>query len=130
MKTYKYYVNSNGRRIKLLVLRPDRHARAFDLTAGVLWIHGGGFATGMAEMVYITRARALVEKFGVTVAAPAYTLSWREPYPAAVEDCYSALLWFKANAWMLGFNADKIIVGGESAGGGLCAALCILARER
>lgn len=130
MKTEKYYVNSNGRRIKLFVLRPTKHARASDMTAGVFWIHGGGFATGMAEMVYITRVRALVEKFGVTVCAPAYTLSWQAPYPAAIEDCYAALLWFKANAWMLGFNPERIIVGGESAGGGLCAALCMLARDR
>ena len=69
MKTYKYYVNNNGRRVKLLVLRPTKHAHAHGLTAGVFWIHGGGFATGMAEMVYITRVRALVEKFGVTVCA-------------------------------------------------------------
>ena len=130
MKTEKYYVNSNGRRIKLLVLRPTKHARASDMTAGVFWIHGGGFATGMAEMVYITRDRALVEKFGVTVCAPAYTLSWQAPYPAAIEDCYAALLWFKANAWMLGYDPERIIVGGESAGGGLCAALCMLARDR
>lgn len=130
MKTEKYYVNNNGRRIKLLVLRPTKHARASDMTAGVFWIHGGGFATGMAEMIYITRARALVEKFGVTVCAPAYTLSWQAPYPAAIEDCYAALLWFKANAWMLGYDPERIIVGGESAGGGLCAALCMLARDR
>ena len=130
MKTYKYYVNSNGRRIKLLVLRPTKHARASALTAGVLWIHGGGFATGMSEMVYITRAKALVEKFGVTVCAPAYTLSWKRPYPAAIEDCYSALLWFKEHSWELGFNPELLIAGGESAGGGLCAALCMLARDR
>ncbi len=130
MKKYTYYVNSNGRRIKILVLRPTKHARASALTAGVLWVHGGGFAVGMPEMVYITRARALVEKFGVTVASPAYTLSWKRPYPAAIEDCYSSLLWFKAHAWELGFNPERIIVGGESAGGGLCAALCMLARDR
>ena len=116
--------------MRVLILRPTKHARASDLTAGVLWFHGGGYALGMPGMVYITRACSLVERFGVTVAVPAYTLSWRRPYPAALEDCYAALRWFKANAWALGFNAEKLIVGGASAGGGLCAAVCMLARDR
>ena len=130
MKTERYHIESRGRRISLLVLRPEENARAPETTAGLLWIHGGGFATGMAEMAYFSRASALVEKFGVTVCAPSYTLSWREPYPAAIEDCYNSLLWFRGHAYETGFNPGLLMAGGESAGGGLCAALCMLARDR
>ena len=52
------------------------------------------------------------------------------PYPAALEDCYSALLWLKDNADILGVNDSRLMVGGESAGGGLTAALCMYARDR
>ena len=130
MKTEKYYVNSSGRRLRLLLLRPSKKALPPVRTAGLLWIHGGGYVTGMAGMVYMSRARALVEKYGVVVASPAYTLAGRAPYPAAIEDCYSALLWFASHARELGFNRELLMAGGESAGGGLCAALCMLARDR
>lgn len=52
------------------------------------------------------------------------------PYPAAIEDCYDALLYLKKHTGDLGINKDQIMAGGESAGGGLCAALCMMARER
>ena len=51
-------------------------------------------------------------------------------YPSALEDCYAALLYLKEHAAELGCTDDQIMVGGESAGGGLTAALCMLARAR
>ena len=45
------------------------------MRTGVLWIHGGGYATGMPEMVYFTRAKDLVEKSGAVVISPDYRLS-------------------------------------------------------
>ena len=66
-----------------LVLSPTRpHADA----PGVLWIHGGGYATGMKEMVFMSRAVDLVERYGAVVVSPAYRLSWQAPYPAALHD--------------------------------------------
>ena len=98
--------------------------------ACVLWIHGGGYITGMKEMIHMSRAVDLVKKYGVTVVSVGYRLAFLAPYPAAIRDCYAALLYIKQNADKLHINPHQIMVGGESAGGGLCAALCMLARDK
>lgn len=97
---------------------------------GILWIHGGGYMTGMKEMVHMSRAVDLVKKYGATVISPGYRLSFIKPFPAAIEDCYDALVYLKEHANELGINRNQIMVGGESAGGGLCAALCMMARDK
>ena len=58
---------------------------------GVLWIHGGGYITGMPEMVYMSRAKNLVKKYGAVVVCPDYRLAGAAPYPAALLDCHNAL---------------------------------------
>lgn len=132
----KYYtvekrkIPSTGRDIKILILRPKKNKKPKEQTPGILWIHGGGYATGMAEMVYFTRALNLVKKYGAVVVALSYRLSIEAPYPAALEDCYAALKYLKAHAEKLGANRNQIMVGGESAGGGLTAALCMYARDK
>lgn len=114
-------------RVPVLVVTPVGGAHK---APGILWIHGGGYATGMKEMVYFSRAKELVKKYGAVVVSPGYRLSWQKPYPAALLDCYEALKYLKAHAEELGVDTDKIMVGGESAGGGLAAALCMYARDR
>ncbi len=81
-------------------------------------------------MVHSSRAVDLVKKYGATVIAPGYRLAFIAPYPAAAEDCYDALLYLKNHSDDLKINRNQIMVGGESAGGGLCAALCMMARDR
>lgn len=108
-------------RVPSLILRPANRA---PINVGLLWIHGGGYILGMKEMVYMGRAADLVKKYGVTVISPGYRLAWQKPYPAAVNDCYEVL----EHMSTMGFNA--IMVGGESAGGGLCAAVCMMARDK
>ena len=114
-------------KIPVLVLRPkDRKEK----TPALLWIHGGGYFLGMKEMVYMGRAADLVNRFGITVISPGYRLAFQAPYPAALQDCYRTLIYMKKHARNLGIDEDRIMVGGESAGGGLTAALCMLARDR
>lgn len=127
--TEKKYINSNGNKIKLLILKPAVPKQG-QKKPGVLWIHGGGYITGMAEMVYMSRSIHLVKKYGVTVVSPAYRLSRQAPYPAALIDCYHALLYMKKHAEELGIRKNQIMVGGESAGGGLAAALCMYAKDK
>ena len=111
--------------VPTLILRPvDREPAKI----GLMWIHGGGFITGMKEMVYMSRAADLVKKYGLTVFSPGYRLAWRKPYPAAVEDCFAVLKYMDEHRIQLGVK--WIMVGGESAGGGLCAAVCMMARDR
>ena len=116
-----------GRRsIPALVLSPKEKTVN---VPGVLWIHGGGYIAGMKEMVHMSRAVDLVKKYGAVVISPGYRLAFQAPYPAALDDCYGALLYMKAHAAALGIRDDQLMVGGESAGGGLCAAVCIRARD-
>lgn len=116
--------------LKILILRPTVAAKPRKQTPGILWIHGGGYAVGMASMVFLSRALDLVRKHGAVVVTPEYRLAGKAPYPAALEDCYAALMYLKNNAQSLGCNEDQLMVGGESAGGGLTAALCMYARDR
>lgn len=125
----KAVIQSGGQPLRLLILQPAGHAQPREKTPGILWIHGGGYATGMAGMVYMSRALNLVKRYGAVVVAPEYRLSGRAPYPAALEDCYAALKYLKEHADELGVNDAKLMVGGESAGGGLTAALCMYARD-
>jgi len=80
-------------------------------------------------MIYISRAVGLVKKYGAVVVTPEYRLAGKAPYPAALEDCYAALKFLKAHAEEFGCNPAQIMIGGESAGGGLTAALCMYARD-
>ena len=95
---------------------------------GVLWLHGGGYALGFPEQVK-TRAKRLIEASNCVVIAPDYRLSVEAPYPAALEDGYTALLWMRDHAEELGIRDDQLIVGGDSAGSGLTAALSLYARD-
>ncbi|NHO55270.1 alpha/beta hydrolase fold domain-containing protein, partial [Acetobacter estunensis] len=59
-----------------------------------------------------------------------YRLAPEVKYPGAIEDCYAVLKWVHENAQKLGIRRDKVVVAGESAGGGLSAALSLMARDR
>ena len=120
-------ITANGRRIPLLILRPINEPSN---APGVMWIHGGGYMTGMKEMAYIGRAADRVRNHGAVVIAPGYHLSLFHPYPTALYDCYATLLYIKDHAKELGINPDQIMVGGESAGGGLTAAISMFARDK
>ena len=122
----KIVIPSGRRRIPALVLSPKK---APPRATGVLWLHGGGYIIGMKEMVHMSRAVDLVKRFGAVVLSPGYRLAPLAPYPAALDDCYAALLYLKEHAGALGVRDDQLMVGGESAGGGLCAAVCIRARD-
>ena len=126
----KKMIPSAGKDIKILILRPTTNAKPREHTPGILWIHGGGYATGMAGMIYMSRAIDLVKKYGAVVVTPEYRLAGKAPYPAGLADCYAALKYLKDHAEELGVNSSQIMVGGESAGGGLTAALCMYAKDK
>jgi acetyl esterase/lipase len=96
---------------------------------GVLWLHGGGYGIGVPEQG-IGIAKAFNNKKPCVMIAPDYRLSVDAPYPAALHDCYAALLWIKNNAESLGINDNQLFIGGHSAGGGLTAALALYARDK
>jgi acetyl esterase/lipase len=89
--------------------------------AGLLWIHGGGLIIGRAADDRV--CGALVRDLGLTVVSVEYRLAPRHPYPAAIDDCFEAWQWLQQSARELGIDPARIAVGGQSAGGGLAAAL-------
>ena len=96
---------------------------------GVMWIHGGGYYEGFPEVALVSRGGDIARKFDAVVIAPRYRLSGEAPYPAAIEDCHEALRYIVSHADEFGIDLGMLMLGGESAGGGLVAALCQLVRD-
>jgi acetyl esterase/lipase len=92
----------------------------------LLWMHGGGYVIGNAQMDDRKCAR-FSKRLGITVASVEYRLAPEHPYPAPLQDCYSALTWL---AGLPAVDPGRVAIGGASAGGGLAAALAGLARDR
>lgn len=114
--------------VRVLIYLPRPAAPAQPVPA-LLWIHGGGYVLGSADLDDIP-VKGMVAALGCAVVSVDYRLAPETPFPGPVEDCYAALHWLYANAADLGVDAARIAVGGISAGGGLSAALALLARDR
>ncbi|MDX2401214.1 alpha/beta hydrolase [Microbacterium algeriense] len=97
--------------------------------AGFVNIHGGGMIVGHRSWE-TARVVDIVAEHGVVAVNVEYRLAPEDPYPAGVEDCYAAFEWTRAHATELGIDPARIVVGGGSAGGGLTAAVALLARDR
>jgi acetyl esterase/lipase len=95
----------------------------------VFWIHGGGYIIGNRFMDD-SRSATWVRELDCVVTSVEYRLAPEHPFPVPLEDCYAGLTWVHDHADELGIDTDRLGIGGLSAGGGLAAALAILARER
>jgi acetyl esterase/lipase len=107
-------------------VRLFRPAGATGPGPALLWIHGGGYVIGSAAQDDVL-CRRFARELGATVASVDYRLAPEHPYPTPLEDCYSALTWL---ARLPAVDPDRVAIGGASAGGGLAAALALLARDR
>jgi acetyl esterase/lipase len=92
-------------------------------------MHGGGYILGSRELDNDVFGRWCPE-LGVVGVSVEYRLAPETPYPGPLEDCYRGLVWTHEHAEDLGIDPDRIGVAGLSAGGGLAAALTLLARDR
>jgi acetyl esterase/lipase len=107
-------------------VRLFRPADAHGPGPALLWMHGGGYVIGRA--VQDDRlCRRFARVLGATVASVEYRLAPEYPYPTPVEDCHSALKWLAA---LPAVDPARVAIGGASAGGGLAAALALLAHDR
>jgi len=115
-----------GPEVLVRMYRPDG---AHDPTPVLCFMHGGGMVLGAvagADPI----CRSIVSDVGCVVASVEYRLAPEHPHPAPIEDCYAGLTWLATHAADLGIDPARIAVGGRSAGGGLAAALALLARDR
>ena len=98
-------------------------------TGCIFHIHGGGYVGGSVKEVEFLH-RPLSAELGCAILTVDYRLAPETRYPGALEDCYRALAWLFGEAEALGIDAARIGVMGESAGGGLAAALALYARDK
>jgi len=103
--------------LRLRVYVPERPSGA-----GLVWIHGGGLVLGAAAMDD-TLCGETARDLGVTIVSVDYRVAPRHPFPAAIDDAHAGWRWLQDNAAALGVDLDRIAIGGQSAGGGLAAAL-------
>ncbi len=95
----------------------------------VLWTHGGGYVLG-DPVAYHDVCSRLADELGVLVVSVEYRLAPEHPFPAGLDDAYTALLWLHESADELGVDRHAVAVAGDSAGGGLAAALAQVAHDR
>lgn len=125
-------VTRRSRGVEVAQVDPHTSVRLFRPATGaldgraLLWIHGGGYVIGSASMDDAL-CQAYADRLRATVASVDYRLAPENPHPAALEDCYAALTWLAGRAES---GRDRVAVAGASAGGGLAAALALLARDR
>jgi len=109
-------------------VRVYRSHRAPTPSPVLLAIHGGGFALGSIEMEHAAAVQ-MASSLGIVVVAVDYRLAPEHPFPAGLHDCYAALLWIRSEAAALGFDPEHVAAYGQSAGGGLSAALALFTRD-
>ena len=126
--SYEKITRADGSRMKVLIL--DGRKNDGKKTVGILWCHGGGYVLGAPEMAIMALPKHILRNYNCVIVLPDYTLSAKAPYPAAVEDCYTCLKWMESNKDRLGIDADKFVLGGESAGGGLTLGLSLYCRDK
>jgi acetyl esterase len=95
----------------------------------LVWLHGGGWVFGGLDQDD-SPCRRLARESGCAVVSVDYRLAPEAPFPIPLEDCYAATAFVAGHGAEIGVDGTRIAVGGDSVGGNLAAAVCLLARER
>lgn len=115
----------DGQDLKIRIYWPQGN-RPF---AACLYFHGGGWVLNNID-THDDLVQRLAEASGCLFVSVDYRLAPEHKYPAAAEDSYTALQWVAANAATLNVDPTRIAVSGDSAGGNLAAAVCLMTRDR
>jgi triacylglycerol lipase len=111
--------------VRLVIMNPPSARTG---RGAVLHIHGGGMVVGTADRAVADKPLLALAHDCVVVSVD-YRLAPETPFPGPQEDNYAALVWLAENAAGLGVDPARIVVMGESAGGGLAASLALMARD-
>lgn len=112
--------------ITLLILTPKEERGPLP---AIYHTHGGGMVMG-DRWLGVDTFLPYVASGSAVVVSVEYRLAPEHPDPALVEDCYAGLVWTAKNANELGIDAERLMIAGASAGGGLAAGTALLARDR
>jgi len=112
--------------VRVRVYRPNEQPGKLP---ALYWIHGGGYVMGDIDQDDRLMMQ-LVKRIGCVAVSVDYRLAPEHPFPAPVEDCYAGLKWLFHHAGELGVEPSRIAIGGASGGGGLCAGLALMTRDR
>jgi len=118
---------SEGGPLRYRLYRPAGSS-LHDALPVLLWFHGGGWTLGNIES-YDVACREMANRSGCAVMALAYRLAPKHPFPAAVDDCFSAIRWVATHADALAIDPSRLAVGGDSAGGNLAAVTALRCRD-
>jgi acetyl esterase len=111
--------------LRLRLYRPHTSGQALPV---LLYLHGGGWTIGDLD-THDVLCRQLAREAGGAVVAVDYRMGPEHRFPAAVDDCVEAFRWVLAQAPDLHLDPRRTAVGGDSAGGNLAAALCLVQRD-
>src|SRR5262245_62090440 len=94
-----------------------------------VYFHGGGWVIGDSE-THDGICRSLANASKCVVASVDYRLAPEHKYPVAAEDAFAATRWVAREGARLGVDGRRLAAGGDSAGGNLAAAVCLMSRDR
>lgn len=119
----------DGRQIRVRAYWPHDIGEGGLPQPAIFYAHGGGWCLGTLEL-YDNPCRALANATQCVVLSVDYRLAPEHKFPGPLEDFCDALAWVCRHAVNLGLDPGRIAVGGDSAGGNLAAAACLVAREQ
>ncbi|KQO10677.1 alpha/beta hydrolase [Paenibacillus sp. Leaf72] len=129
VRTTSRMIPSAEGEVRVKIYEPSERTETDAKLPAMLWIHGGGYVLGNPDM-----DDALCERFvqaaNCVVVSVDYRLAPEHPYPTAINDCYTSLTWMTGEAESLGIDLNRIAIAGASGGGGLTAALALMARDK
>jgi acetyl esterase/lipase len=117
-------IQSTGGLLRIRIYRPPGESSR----RAILWLHGGGWVIGDLDHAD-NDCRGLCLETRSTVVSVDYRLAPEHPFPEGLEDVYSALEWLSTELASAP-GTQQLVVGGDSAGGNLAAAVCLMARQR
>jgi acetyl esterase len=119
------HIDGPGGPLPIRIYHPEQGGQR----GALVFFHGGGFVIGTLDG-HDNLCRQICVDAGCVVVSVDYRLAPEHKFPSALEDAYAATCWVQAHAAELEFDADKLAVGGDSAGGNLTAGVAMLAKQR
>ena len=124
---HRLITRADGSRLKIFTMTPHNLTTRVPAPA-LIYYHGGGFGITYASL-HLQSCERYANETGCIVIFVPYRLAPKYPFPGGFDDCYASLEWVITKADSLGIDANRIAVGGDSAGGALAAGVAQKSRD-